>query len=325
MASKTIYPVGINIVANLDYGAKPGGLRALYEKAKDSQWNAKTVVDWSGDLDFENPLGLPLTSFPMATSDWFKDLDANARRDIVRHYQGWLVSQFLHGEQFGVLSASRIAIEAPDHDSKFFATTQALDEARHLETYLMLGDKVGHHYGLSAPFGKFLGEVISSRHIDMVYLGLQIIGEGIGLASFSQLRRHSTDARIKSIYAHIMEDEARHVAFGRLFLRPIYTAMSASERKVREEFLIESCELMNERFCAIEVWEKFGLGRKDALPLLKKSPSFRIYKRSLFKQIVPVVKDIGLWSDAIQRFFASLGVADLTSNIDHDTEEALYL
>ena len=46
--------------------------------------------------------------------------------------EGLRFNAFLHGEQFGVLTAARIALEADDHESKMFAAVQTVDEARHL-------------------------------------------------------------------------------------------------------------------------------------------------------------------------------------------------
>lgn len=296
------YPLVTQAVANFAYGSNSEDLARLYNKAKDRQWDARSVVDWAVPLDDENPLGMPQSTFPLARSRWFLSLAESKRVDVVRSYHGWMVAQFLHGEQFGVLTASRIAMEAADHDSKLFAAIQAVDEARHLETYATLAGKIGTTYSISRPFGQFLDSVITAKSIDLVYLGLQIIGEGIGLASFSLIRKATTNPIIAEIYSRIMEDEARHVAFGRLFLGPLYRQLSKSELSIREEFVMNSLSQMSERFYALEVWESYGLDHKQAVVELQNSPSFRIYRRELFNQIVPMIKDIGLWTRPVQEF-----------------------
>ncbi|MCA3260083.1 MAG: ferritin-like domain-containing protein [Phenylobacterium sp.] len=303
------YHQAVQPTVNFDYALSDDALYAFYEKGKQRQWDAATVVDWSRVGGRENPLALPLTAFPLARSAWFGGLSDDRRQEVITHYQGWMVSQFLHGEQFGVLSAARIALEAPGHASKFFAAIQTVDEARHLEAYVRLTDRIGVRYGLSRPFGGFLDEVVVSPHLDVVYLGLQVIGEGIGLASFAQLRRHSADPQIQTLYARIMEDEARHVAFGRRYLKPLYADMSSADRTEREAFVIEACGLMDERFRALEVWAKFGLSPEEATAELERSASFKFYRKALFRQIIPVIRDIGLWGDEPRRFFETLGVA----------------
>ena len=58
-----------------------------------------------------------------------------------------------------------------------------------------------------------------------------------------------------------MQDESRHVAFGRLALRDYYPQLTQKERDEREEFLLEACYLMRDRFDAVEVWKTLGLIR----------------------------------------------------------------
>ena len=49
--------------------------------------------------------------------------------------QAWMVSQFLHGEQGALVVAARLVEVVPDLDSKFYAASQAVDEARHVEAF----------------------------------------------------------------------------------------------------------------------------------------------------------------------------------------------
>ena len=51
-----------------------------------------------------------------------------------------------------------------------------------------------------------------------------------------------------AINAYVMQDEARHVAFGRLALRDYYPHLTEKERAEREEFVVEACYLMRDRF-----------------------------------------------------------------------------
>jgi hypothetical protein len=61
---------------------------------------------------------------------------SRADKDEVRHHTiAWTTSQFLHGEQGALVCAAKIVETVPDIDSKFYAATQTMDEARHVETY----------------------------------------------------------------------------------------------------------------------------------------------------------------------------------------------
>jgi hypothetical protein len=115
-----------------------------------------------------------------------------------------------------------------------------------------------------------------------------------------------------------MQDEARHVAFGRLALRDYYRELTARERAEREEFVVEGCYLMRNRFTGQEVWERLGLDVAECLEFTEHSPIMQAFRTLLFSRIVPCVKDIGLWGPKVQEAYADLGVLD-AANTDLET------
>ncbi len=60
----------------------------------------------------------------------------------------------------------------------------------------------------------------------MIYLGMQIMVEGLALAAFGLMRFTSAEEPlIQQITTYVMRDEARHVAFGVLSLAgPVHEA-----------------------------------------------------------------------------------------------------
>jgi hypothetical protein len=111
-----------------------------------------------------------------------------------------------------------------------------------------------------------------------------------------------------------MQDEARHVAFGRLALREYYASLSSAERADREEFVVEGCYLMRNRFRGQEVWERLGFDVAECLEFTEHSPIQQAFRTLLFSRIVPCVKDIGLWGPKVQRAYADLGVLDAAAS-----------
>jgi len=107
-----------------------------------------------------------------------------------------------------------------------------------------------------------------------------------------------------------MQDEARHVAFGRLALRDYYKELTAAELADREEFVVEGCYLMRDRFIAREVWERLGLDVAECVRYTDNSPIQLAFRQFLFSRIVPCVKDIGLWGPKVQQAYVNLGVID---------------
>ena len=239
-----------------------------------------------------------------------------ARRNEIRHHiAAWTNSQFLHGEQGALICAAKIVTTVPDLDAKFYASTQVIDEARHVEMYSRyLRDKIRLSYPIESGLASLLENVINDSRWDMTYLGMQVIIEGLALAAFALLRDHTKEPLARAINAFVMQDEARHVAFGRMALRDYYPELTAAERDEREDFVAEASYLMQRRFRAREVWEELGLPVRECEEYADHSPVMRTFRKLLFSRIVPTVKDIGLWGPQVQRAFADLdviGFADL--------------
>ena len=57
------------------------------------------------------------------------------RAGLRRHSQAHDLSQFLHGEQGALICTAKIVQQVPDIEAKFYAATQVMDEARHVEVY----------------------------------------------------------------------------------------------------------------------------------------------------------------------------------------------
>lgn len=70
----------------------------LYRKGKRQQWDAAERIDWSQDLDPENPAGMPDEMIAIYGSPAWQRLDEPERVKLRHHVQAWQLSQFLHGD-----------------------------------------------------------------------------------------------------------------------------------------------------------------------------------------------------------------------------------
>jgi hypothetical protein len=237
---------------------------------------------------------------------------------LMRHISAWTFSQFLHGEQGAMVTSARIVEAVPDLDSKFYAATQTMDEARHVETFSrFLHEKVGLLYPMNDNLGSLLNDALSSSDWDYAYLGMQVLIEGLALAAFGVYRDIATNDLAKQLLAYVMQDEARHVAFGRIALRDHYQQLSAKERDEREDFVVEGCWLMRNRFLAQDVYETLELPIDECLEVAEHSQLQQYFRSLLFSRIVPCVKDIGLWGEKVQKCYADMGVLDM-AGVDLD-------
>ncbi|MFK8908831.1 ferritin-like domain-containing protein [Streptomyces sp. YS-3] len=301
-----------------DYDNGRERLLALYQKGKDKQWDGAKRIDWDIEVDPYDPLGTPDEAMTLyGTRHWSK-LTAKDKADLRRHYASWQFSQFLHGEQGAMVCAARIVESAPDLDAKFYSATQTMDEARHAEIYgRFLHEKIGMLYPVNDNLQGLLGDTLRDSRWDMPYLGMQVLIEGLALAAFGMLRDTTDKPLPKQILAYVMQDEARHVAFGRMALRDYYKQLSEAELREREEFVIEGCYLMRDRLRGVEVLENFGIPKAEAEQFSEQNEFLHLFRKLLFSRIVPCVKDIGLWGKRLQQAYVDMGVLDMgDSNLD---------
>jgi hypothetical protein len=313
--SKWTVPQDFDAVFNWDYDDGRAAMMGLYAKGKEMQWDAATRIDWSQELDENNPQGMPDDSLPVSCAPCFQKMSEKDKGIIRKNFQAWQLSQFMQGEQGALICAAKIVTQVPDADSKFYAATQTIDEARHVEAYKRLLTKFNVVYPMTKPLQELIDQTLRDSRWDMTYLGMQVVIEGLALASFATIRDHAKNELCAQVNAYVMQDEARHVSFGRLALREYYPQLSDAERDEREEFAIEALHFMRDRFNQAEVWERLGLPKQMLDDIHYNSKQMNSFRGRLFSRVVPTIKDIGLWGPRVQKAFAAMGVMEY-ANID---------
>ena len=135
-----------------DYDARSDELLQLYAKGKRGQWDAEQRIDWSLEVDPDDPMQVDDKMLPMYGTPLWDKLSERQRSDLRYHTQTFQLSQFLHGEQGALICAAKIVQDVPTIESKFYAATQVMDEARHVETYRrLLSEKFRFVYPISGP------------------------------------------------------------------------------------------------------------------------------------------------------------------------------
>jgi hypothetical protein len=301
-----------------DYSLARPALRKLYEKAKTGQWNATTDVPWDTAVDLERVVAADQA----AIGSGF-DPDVYAGTALEKwgdaewlafgvEQRRWTLSQFLHGEQGALICTAKIVETVPWYDAKLYASTQVVDEARHVEVFgRYLNEKLGGQYQVNAHLRMLLDDIVNDSRWDMTYLGMQVMVEGLALAAFGFLYQMTEEPLLKKILRYVMSDEARHVAFGVLSLKEVYDGMTDAEMKDRQEFAFEAGVRMRDRFLSQEVWDQFGVNPRDVVPAVLADPTRLLFQQMLFSKIVPNCKKLGLldrndfW---LRRRFEEMGV-----------------
>ena len=302
-----------------NYGSVKEGLRDLYEKAKRDQWNGTSQLAWATPVDPESEI-IPQNINPLADYAPFRKLDAKERARL-RHAQMALqLSQFLHGEQGALIVASQLVGGVPWIDAKYYAGTQTMDEARHVEVFSRyLREKLEWEWPINASLKELLDATIKDSRWDFKYLGMQIIIEGLAMAAFGNLYQLAQEPLLKDLLKYVMKDESRHVAFGVLSLRDHYADLPAAELRDREDFIIYACELMRNRLIGDEIARAMGWNAAEVREVVLGSTAGQLFRKMLFMRIVPNLKKLGLLTPRVRAAFDELGILQFE---DFDAEEA---
>ena len=112
-------------------------------------------------------------------------------------------------EQGALLCTAKIVETVPWIDAKYYASTQVVDEARHVEVFSKyLDEKLSGHYPMNAHLGLLLDDIVSDSRWDMTYLGMQIMVEGLALAAaFGFIHMMTTEPLLKKLLRYVMADE----------------------------------------------------------------------------------------------------------------------
>jgi hypothetical protein len=298
-----------------DYEQSRKPLLKLYEKAKTSQWNSNDLP-WDTDVDQEKVViaNQALNNYDTmdTTGTVFEKWGDKEWVEFGIQSQNWTLSQFMHGEQGALICTAQIVETVPWIDAKYYASTQVMDEARHVEVFSRyLDTKLSGHYPINSHLKMLLDDIIHDSRWDMTYLGMQIMVEGLALAAFGFMHQFTTEPLIKQLLRYVMSDEARHVAFGVLSLQEYYDQLSAKEIRERQEFAFEAAVRMRDRFLQQEVWERMGVDVKEAVKVVMKAPDRPVFQAMLFSKIVPNCKKLGLLDAAdgwLRDRFTELGV-----------------
>jgi hypothetical protein len=323
-----------DVLFTWDYERSRPALVRLYEKAKRSQWNASTDLPWHTEVDWDQ-----LADQAASQNQRFQllaDLDDSPLRNwgekewrtFSVEMQTAMLSQFLHGEQGALICTGLITATVPWIDAKYYAATQVMDEARHVEVFARyIDEKTNGAYPISPQLGTLLDTIIADGRWDITYLGMQIMVEGLALAAFGFMHMLTTEPLLKQLLRYVMSDEARHVAFGVLSLKEFYDGLDATEIRERQEFAYEAAIQLRNRFMVQDVWERLGVDPKEVVAFMSAhpNPGQEMFQAMLFSKIVPNVKKLGLLDAGngwLRTKFTELGIIQFEDWVDTSEEYA---
>ncbi|MCP3985381.1 MAG: ferritin-like domain-containing protein [bacterium] len=217
-----------------DYDTNIKPLRDLYEVAKKEQWNAATDIPWEMKTD-PAEVG-DMTSSGGEPFDFVKALPKEKQIELAQRKSAHLLSNFLHGEQGAMMICGQLVEVVPDMDGKLYASTQVIDEARHVEVFNRYIKRLDHVYPILPGLKALLNAVLQADLWQMKCVGMQIIAESIAMGSFKTMMKITNDEVFRRVVELTSQDEARHVSYGLIYMKDEIPKMNEPDRNRLEDF-----------------------------------------------------------------------------------------
>ena len=240
--------------------------------------------------------------------------------------QNWTLSQFLHGEQGALICTAKIVESVPWIDAKYYASTQVMDEARHVEVFAKyLDEKLSGHYPVNAHLRMLLDDIIADSRWDMTYLGMQIMVEGLALAAFGFM--HADDPATRCCKPAAALRDGRRGAPRRLRRAEPAGVLPGAHRGRAAR--APGVRLRGGGADARPLPPAGGLGpdgrsiRRRSSRSSSRRPTASEFQALLFSKIVPNCKKLGLLDAAdgwLRTKFTELGVIQFESATDTSEE-----
>jgi len=296
-----------------NYTSEVEELRALYERGKKGQWNAETDVDWSipfpRDQWFLPKEGLQILPSVLAIAG--AD-DATCRAAAFDEF-AWTFSQLLHGEQAALQLCGQLTNSCPTLDAKFYAASQVIDEARHVEVIAkFLQRKIGTVYPIGGTLKVLLDKLLEAPTWKMKTLGMQCLFEGMAVGIFDMIQKGSTNPLLSDMIRRVKQDEARHAAFGILTMRRTVKEATPAEMAEMEDFSFNVLETLNanqQLDMLRDLAPKYGLDPESVVVMLLGQEGWAEFNSEVFMHtVIPNLARLGLITERTEARYRACGI-----------------
>lgn len=327
----------MEVVYQWDYDPTVEELRRLYVKGAEQQWIAERDLDWDREIDEElfstTPLGFGI---PFEQTSYWKSLSTDLRWEVMRRTAGFRLSNFLHGEQGALLVASQLVNCVPHTDAKFYAATQTMDEARHVEVFARYIEKLDEVQPIASALKNILDATLSTGDWLEKLVGMQIVIEGLALYSFKEMRNLTGEPLLKDLLTYVTRDEARHHAYGVTYVSKAVPLLSKEKREELEDFALKCASALIDRRTnatlatdIFTLWQGAGLDVEEILECVRREiPARKSREEKGVRRfgpvqgfVIPTLKRLGLFSERVAQHFHEVLSANLERNLAGDTYE----
>ncbi|HYD49084.1 MAG TPA: ferritin-like domain-containing protein [Terriglobales bacterium] len=324
----------MKVVYQWNYDSEVEELRRLYHKATEAQWIAEREIDWDRSIDQQRFATTPIgTAFPIEKTSYWRSLDEETIWELTRKTAAFRLSNFLHGEQGALMVAAQLVNAVPHTDAKFYAATQTMDEARHVEVFARYIKKLDEIRPIAAALKNVLDSTLATEDWLKKLVGMQIVVEGLALFSFREMRNLTDEPLLKDLLTYVARDESRHHAYGVQYVSRCVPQLDDNRRRELEDFALEAARTLIDRRNqhtllaeALQVWQDVGI---DTTALLQSAFDEREELSKLMPRrlgpvqgfVVPTLRRCGLLSERVAAHYHEFLKDNLTGAAVGETVE----
>jgi hypothetical protein len=295
-----------------EYGSEVAELRNLYEKGKVNQWNAEADLDWSIPVTKDAWIVNPQVSMLAQVCKMMGRDEATQKAaafDEVNH----LLSQLLHGEQAALQLCGQLTNACPKMDEKWYAASQVMDEARHIEALAkFLQRKMGTIYPINPTLKVLLDELLRADTVQTRTLGMQCLFEGMAVGIFDLLRRETQNPLLGEMIRRVEQDESRHAAFGVLVMRRVVREAEPEQKARMEEWAFSVLEALNanQQLDMLRLLgPKYGIDPENVTRMALSLPTFAEFNSLAYMHtVIPNLRGLGLLTERTRDQYLKLGM-----------------
>jgi hypothetical protein len=295
-----------------NYGSEVAELRSLYEKGKQGQWNAEVDLDWSIPVSKDEWVLNPQASM-LAQVCALMGKDEATQKAAAFDELNYLFSQLLHGEQAALQLCGQLTNVCDKMDEKWYAASQVIDEARHVEAFSkLLMRKFGTIHPIGPTLKTLLEILLEAESAQKKTLGMQTLFEGMAVGIMDMIRGECRNPLVIEALRRIEQDEARHAAFGVLMMRRVVREASAQEREGMEDWAFGILEALNanQQLDMLHLMgPKYGIDPDNITQMFVSLPNFaEINSMPYMHTVIPNLRNLGLITERTSDKWKQLGM-----------------
>ncbi|GIW42506.1 MAG: hypothetical protein KatS3mg076_3083 [Candidatus Binatia bacterium] len=330
------FQTAMKVVYQWNYDPEVEELRNLYVKAAEAQWVAERDIDWDRPIDLEKFASTPLgAAIPIEKCSYWRSLPQETVWELTRRTASFRLSNFLHGEQGALMVAAQLVNAVPHTDAKFYAATQTMDEARHVEVFSKYIKKLDEVRPIAPPLKRILDATLETDDWMKKLVGMQIVVEGLALYSFREMRNLTREPLLKDILTYVARDESRHHAYGVQYIQRCVPCLDDAHRRELEDFALEAARTLidnrnQQAFLAhmLAVWAEAGIDAAELLQSLQRERDEIVESVPRGRRlgpvqgfVIPTLRRCGLLSERVAAHFHEFLAANLSSKLVGETVE----